>query len=220
MMAVPAFAEGGQTFDLDASIVAPTIDVEVGSSDGKIVINPYQLKVDVENAAEDSSATTTDSILSKPVFFTNNSTCDVDVSVSVLGVGGDAKNGGVTFATAPFLGGTKAVTTKQVFLYMRSGLSADGSAEPTTWKESGTTKAYDAKTLGDVAISTKASAAKSVFVLAKTGTSVSDTVSPYGAIIVNGEANGASTVAWTSSDNVKVTFTYTLRPAVLPASGS
>lgn len=221
MMAVPALAapsDSIEAFDVEGSVVAPAIKVEVATG-YKIIVNPYQLNVTIADGTEADSAasdgtTSAASIISKPVYITNSGTTAVEVSVIATGKTSDAK--AITFATAPL---TAKDTTKKVYLYMMTGLAeaTDGTKDPEEWNNTAGDgyRAYD-KTK-DVLIAAKASASKVAFTLAKDGTDFeAGKASTIGAITVAGEACGNSAEAWTADDTVSVGYAFTLRPTVIP----
>ncbi len=218
MMAVPAFADDNlANVEVPGNVVGPTISVSATTT-GKIIVNPYQLKVDVDAGEESESGTVTDSIISKPVYVTNAGTTAVEVSVVATGATSDAK--AITFATAPL---TAKDTTKKVYLYMMAGLAeaSDGSKDPEEWDNADGDgyRAYDKNK--DVLIAAKASASKLAFTLAKTGTAFeSGVTSTIGALTLAGEACGNSAVAWTSDDTVTVTYAFTVRPTVIPEAAA
>ncbi len=217
MMAVPAFADDNLAdVEVPGTVVGPTISVSATSA-GKIIVNPYQLKVDVASGAESDSGTTTDSLISKPVYITNAGKTAVEVSVVATGATSDKS---ITFATAPL---TAKDTTKKVYMYMMTGLAegTDGDKDPAEWNNADDTgyRAYD-KTK-DVLIAAKASASKIAFTLAKTGTAFEDGVtSTIGALTLAGEACGNSATPWTSDDTVTVTYAFTVRPTVIPEAAA
>lgn len=210
-MAVPVFAEESLSdVEIKGSTVGATINV-AASGDKAIIVNPYQLAVNVDSGEEDSNSEITDSIISKPVYITNSGSTAVEVSVVATGTATE----GVTFATAAL---TAKDTTKKVYLYMMAGLagSDDGTGDPSDWTDSttGKARAYDKNT--DVLISAKASSSKVAFTLAKDGTEFAEgTTSTIGAITLAGEACGNASTAWASTDTVSVTYAFTIRPTVI-----
>lgn len=222
MMAVPAFAAEGDTIDgttqnVDGTIIAAPIDVAI-SGTPKIIVNPYQLIVKIsDNSVQDSAAadgtTSSDSIISVPFYITNSGKTALEVSATITGETASEKANAVTFATAPFLGGTKAVTAKQVFVYSKAQLASKADTDGvTTWKP------FDAKT-DLVAAAGKASKSMVLFTLAPKMTSGQDeTKSNIGAVKLFGEANGNAAEAWATGNTVKVTYAFTIRPCMLPST--
>ncbi len=223
MLAVPAFAAPSDTiepFDVEGTVVAPAIKVEVATG-YKIIVNPYELNVTIADGTEAEAAaegtTSNASIISKPVYITNSGTTAVEVSVSATGKTSDAK--AITFATAPL---TAKDTTKKVYMYMMTGYAdaTDGSKDPEEWNDSeGGYRAYDKSK--DVIIAAKASASKVAFTLAKKDTDFeAGKTSCIGAITVTGEACSNSAIAWTAEDTVSVGYAFTLRPTVIPEAAA
>lgn len=262
-MMAPAFAEDpapANTMALAGSIIGPTISVASDGGLQKIVLNPYGLKVNVDTSDADTygtkledqkEATTdtiiTDSLIATPVRLLNLGDTDVTITPSI----NVTVPKGLTLATTPFtsdLVGTnsgrvvaKPVTTKSVFMYMKSGLctwdATDGLTSPIT------DKTYDAT--NDLLLKVGANAVKTGIQLYKTaGTTAYDGFTggsadldgdafgadgktfPVCEFQIVGEANGQSATAWTTDgaapDKVDVSITWTIAPTVIaaPASGS
>ncbi len=215
MLAVPAFAADntidGTTKDVAGTIIAAPIDVAI-SGTPKVLVNPYQLEVKIDDASVvDAAATGTshESIISVPFYITNSGKTALEISATISGTTATEKANAVTFATAPFLANTsKPVTAKQVFIYSKAQLakSAD-DAGVTTWAE------YNKTT--DLVVATKASKSAVLFTLAPKMTSgQTETTSNIGAVKLFGEANGNAAQAWSAANTVSVTYAFTVRPTV------
>ena len=202
-LSVPAFATPSYSDALSSNtayegeLKAPTIKISVPDS-GKVILNPYKMTFTPAGGDE-----TSDQIVSAPLYIASATDVALTVDATVTGTAPT----GVTFATATTQG-TKAVTTKSVFMFFEIKTATDGSTSPFT-----TASTYDSKSTSQILVSAKAASKKGVITLPATD----GTNATYAAYRLTGDLASSPVEAWTDADAVTATVAFTFTPTVAAA---
>lgn len=218
-LSAPAFAAGvtppaantatslEQNTSFSTTVQVPTINITVPNT-GAVVINPYGMTV--QNDAGDD---VTDQIVSATQYIANSSDVALSVSATVTGTLPTGKKD-VKFATASTKGGTKALTTNDIFMYFEIGPATanDGSGDP-TWPASYVARPEATQVVKQVLVGAKATKVANVLTLAAGNEDVT-----YAAFRLTGDVVSAPTRAWVADDAVSVAVAFTFTPtATTPA---
>lgn len=210
-LTVPAFATASDELTrgtaYEGELTAPTIKITLTDS-GKVVVNPY--KMQVTNPADPTGDKLTDQIVSAPLYIKNESNVALDIDAAVTGTAPT----GVTFATTTTQG-SKAVTTKSIFMFFEIKAAEDGTTSPFTG-----TSTYDAKSANQILVAAKEAKKAKVLTM---GAGVDDTgaaAPTYACYRLTGDAASAPTTAWTADDAVSVSVAFTFTPTVAAATRS
>lgn len=215
-LAVPAFASAQQTdttmtdiakaatgssTEMKGETKVPTINIVVPKT-SSIVVNPYQIKVKVDNVDVQ------DTVIAPTSYITNKSDIKMEVYMTVTGKPGS----GVTFVTAAPTSpaaGTTTTVGNDVFLTFEAAPVADNTSEPDWGSAQGKTsvvvdrvaKKLDGQGSNPAGITLDACAA-----------SGTDLTPNYIAYHVKGSAQTAPTKAWTATMTAGVTVAFTFKP--------
>ena len=196
-LSVPAMAaEQTKTTNITGTTQTATISVVVPAT-GKVIVNPYQMEVDISED-QDGSELVQDQIISATQQIANTGEVPLNVSIAVTGtVAGQAKLATSTWTTEP--------TTNTVFMYFEILPNGDGTADP-AWAGS-----YDkTKTDSQIIVATSAKTVKDMFTLDE-----KDGDNYYAAFHLAGEAASTPVTAWTAADKVDVAVAFTFTPTSL-----
>lgn len=218
-LSAPAFAAGvtppaantatslEQNTSFSTTVQVPTINITVPST-GAVVINPYGMTV--QNDAGDD---VTNQIVSATQYIVNSSDVALNVDVTVTGTL-PANKKDVKFATASTKGGTKVLTTNDIFMYFEIGSATanDGSGDP-TWPTAYVAKPEATQAVKQVLVAAKATTAKNVLTLA-----AGNVDTTYAAFHLTGDVVSAPTRAWVADDAVSVAVAFTFTPTATVAA--
>lgn len=172
----------GSAFESNALVVLPVVDVDIPTSAGAIVVNPYALRVD-----EDDSQ-----IISDVQTLTNRTPLPLQVSVSVTGtVNGEAK-----FSDTKV---TKRETEKKIFLY----LIFQEQTDPDDIRQ----VSYNPDNVKHILLS-KSTVKKTDFITLKKAP-LPD--ANYLSFQVFGNCAGSPTKEWTGNDTVGMTIAFSFK---------
>lgn len=217
-MSVAAFAadtsvtdSSAQDVNLGGDFIAVPIDITISdTTNNKVFLNPYglALKLDTGAYAAADDGTVTTSVITAPIFVTNEGKTNINVNVSAAGTLGT--NSKAKFATAPIA--TPTGKAKSVFMYVDAKKATDATTAVAANEYS---KTSTNQIVIAAAASGKEPAAKTVYTLGK-----GDTTPTYAQILVTGSTDYLDTDPWTADDAISVAMKFSFIPTMTAATAA